>query len=168
MCQGSLDEPMPRLFRDKLRSLRTQAGQTQLDVAAALDGIQQSHIANLEAGRDVASLDLIVRTARHFGVSVDYLLRDDFAVEAVIPETPLLSNATSPQPFGVKLRALRDARGWSQGQLARRLSLARGGYISNLEAGRKQPSPELAVQIADLFGLPADILLRDDFPLPQP
>ena len=35
------------------------------------------------------------------------------------------------------------------------------GYISNLEAGRKAPSLELVVRVADLFGVTTDYLLRD-------
>jgi transcriptional regulator with XRE-family HTH domain len=156
---------MARLFGEKLRLLRVQRGQTQVELAAALASIQQSHLANVEAGRDVASLDLIIRTARHFSVSLDYLLRDEMAIEAVASVSPAPTEQASPQPFGVKLRALRDARGWSQSDLARQLGLARRGYISNLEAGRKQPSVQLAVQIADLFGLPTDLLLREELSL---
>jgi transcriptional regulator with XRE-family HTH domain len=49
----------------------------------------------------------------------------------------------------------------TQIELAQRLGLARQGYVSNLEAGRKAPSLDLVVQIADLFGVSTDYLLRD-------
>jgi transcriptional regulator with XRE-family HTH domain len=157
---------LTRLFGSKLRHLRQQAGLTQTDLAHALSLAGHGHITNLETGQDAASLDLIIRAARHFDVSLDYLLRDVVAVEVVTPATPSPASHTALQPLGAKLRALRNARGWSQGELARQLGLARRGYISNLEAGRKQPSVELAVQMADLFGLTADLLLREDLPLP--
>jgi transcriptional regulator with XRE-family HTH domain len=46
--------------------------------------------------------------------------------------------------------------------LTQYLNLASQAYVSNLEAGRKVPSPELVVRIADLFGVTTDYLLRDD------
>jgi transcriptional regulator with XRE-family HTH domain len=46
--------------------------------------------------------------------------------------------------------------------LTQYLNLASQAYVSNLEAGRKTPSPELVVRIADLFGVTTDYLLRDD------
>jgi transcriptional regulator with XRE-family HTH domain len=46
--------------------------------------------------------------------------------------------------------------------LAQHLGLASRAYVSNLEAGRKVPSPELVVRIADHFGVTTDYLLRDD------
>ena len=58
-------------------------------------------------------------------------------------------------------RALRLHAGWGQTEMARRLGLARRGYVSNLEGGRKAPSLELVVLIADLFEVSADYLLRD-------
>lgn len=64
--------------------------------------------------------------------------------------------------FGEKVRFLREQQQWSQRELADRLGLARRGYISNLETGRKLPSLELVVRVADLFHQPVETLLRDD------
>ena len=36
------------------------------------------------------------------------------------------------------------------------------GYIGDLESGRRQPSLELALQVAELFGVTVDQLARDD------
>ncbi len=63
--------------------------------------------------------------------------------------------------FGAKLRYLRTQQGLTQEDLARQLGLARQGHISNLEMSRKAPSIELVVQVADLFGVTTDYLLRD-------
>lgn len=70
-----------------------------------------------------------------------------------------------PRLLGDKLRYLRTQRHMTQVELAQRLGLARQGYVSNLEAGRKAPSLELVVQIADLFGVTTDYLLRDTTPI---
>ena len=68
------------------------------------------------------------------------------------------------QLFGPKLRALRLARGMTQAALAEALGLATQSSISHLEAGRKEPSVSMVVQLADLFGVSLDYLLRDTAP----
>ena len=49
------------------------------------------------------------------------------------------------------LRALRDARGWTQGALADRLDVSRQ-TVNALETGKYDPSLPLAFRIARLFG----------------
>ena len=53
----------------------------------------------------------------------------------------------------------------TQEALAHQLGLARQGHVSNLEMGRKEPSLELVVLVADLFGVSTDYLLRDTVPV---
>jgi DNA-binding XRE family transcriptional regulator len=72
-----------------------------------------------------------------------------------------------PRLLGEKLRYLRMQRQMTQVELAQQLGLARQGYVSNLEAGRKAPSLDLVVQIADLFGVTTDYLLRVMFVVGQ-
>ena len=61
-----------------------------------------------------------------------------------------------------RLRELRDARGWSQGELAERLEVSRQ-TINALETGKYDPSLPLAFRIARLFdGRIEDIFLPDD------
>lgn len=48
------------------------------------------------------------------------------------------------------LRELRDARGWSQGELAERLEVSRQ-TVNALETGKYDPSLPLAFRIARLF-----------------
>ena len=49
-----------------------------------------------------------------------------------------------------RLRELRDARGWSQGQLAEQLEVSRQ-TVNALETGKYDPSLPLAFRIARLF-----------------
>ncbi|MNM62102.1 hypothetical protein D3C81_734160 [compost metagenome] len=49
-----------------------------------------------------------------------------------------------------RLRELRDAEGWSQGELAERLEVSRQ-TINALETGKYDPSLPLAFRIARLF-----------------
>jgi transcriptional regulator with XRE-family HTH domain len=67
-----------------------------------------------------------------------------------------------PALFGEKLRFLRLHHGLTQQQTADLLGLARHGYISNLETGKKEPSLELVLRAAVVFRTSMDYLLRDD------
>lgn len=49
-----------------------------------------------------------------------------------------------------RLRELREARGWSQGELAERLEVSRQ-TVNALETGKYDPSLPLAFRIARLF-----------------
>lgn len=66
------------------------------------------------------------------------------------------------QRFGEKLRTLRKQHNLTMRELADKLGLSTHGYIGDLESGRRQPSLELAVKIADLFGVTVDQLARDE------
>jgi transcriptional regulator with XRE-family HTH domain len=162
---------MPQLLGEKLRFLRSQHGTTQVDLADKLGLASYTHISKIEGNQDLASLVLILRIAHAFAVTTDYLLRDTVAVEQ--PEQSAANTFADEisllQLFGAKLRVLRLQHSWGQTVLARKLGLARRGYISNLESARggKLPSPELVVRIADLFGVTTDYLLRDDIPIKQ-
>ena len=158
---------MTRLFGAKLRSLRRRHAMKQAELAERLGLASQGYIANLEAGQEVPSLDLVVRVARVFDVSSDYLLRDAVPVEGKA-ETGVdryHASGTLPGRFGEKVRTLRLEKGLSQRELARNLGLSSRAYISDLEASSKMPSLELVVQIADLFGVTTDYLLRESLPV---
>ena len=61
-----------------------------------------------------------------------------------------------------RLRELRDARGWSQGELAERLEVSRQ-TVNALETGKYDPSLPLAFRIARLFGgRIEDVFLPDE------
>ena len=59
-----------------------------------------------------------------------------------------------------RLRELRDARGWSQGELAERLDVSRQ-TVNALETGKYDPSLPLAFRIARLFGLRIEDIFID-------
>jgi putative transcriptional regulator len=50
------------------------------------------------------------------------------------------------------LRELREAEGWSQGDLAERIGVSRQS-INAIETGKYDPSLPLAFRLANLFGL---------------
>ena len=51
-----------------------------------------------------------------------------------------------------RLRELREAEGWSQGDLAERIGVSRQS-INAIETGKYDPSLPLAFRLANLFGL---------------
>ncbi|HRO63256.1 helix-turn-helix transcriptional regulator [Thermomonas sp.] len=60
-----------------------------------------------------------------------------------------------------RLRELRDAKGWSQGELAAQLDVSRQ-TINALETGKYDPSLPLAFKIAHLFACRIeDVFLPD-------
>jgi transcriptional regulator with XRE-family HTH domain len=150
------------LFGEKLRFLRVQRHMTQADLARLL-GVNRSFINNLEAQRKLPSLTTVLRLAQMFAVAVDYLLRDDLAVDAVVmwQQVPPLEEPETFHCFGAKLRHLRMRRSMTQAEVAAALGLASNSHISFLESDRKEPSVELVLRIADLFGVTTDYLLRD-------
>ncbi len=71
----------------------------------------------------------------------------------------------SIQRFGEKLRALRTYRGLTLKELALALGYVAHGHISELEAGKKMPTVEFVLKVADLFAVSTDQLLRDELEL---
>lgn len=65
------------------------------------------------------------------------------------------------QRFGEKLRTLRTRRGLSYRELAAMLDVTHG-HLVGIEANRHKPSADLILKIADIFGVTADQLMRDD------
>lgn len=157
---------MPRLFGEKLRTLRRHAQMTQAELARQIDA-KRAHINNLEVSRRSPSLQLIIQVADLFAVTTDYLLRDDIPVEPfeqhVVQQTP--APEPSVQLFGEKLMQLRVQQNLSQIELARRAALTSRGYVSNLETGRKIPAPDLVPLLADILEVTSDYLLRDTIPV---
>jgi putative transcriptional regulator len=59
-----------------------------------------------------------------------------------------------------RLRQLRDAAGWSQGELARQLGVSRQ-TINAVETDKYDPSLPLALRIAKLFAVPVPEIFID-------
>lgn len=57
-----------------------------------------------------------------------------------------------------RIKALREARGWTQAELARRMSITRNG-VNSWEQGLSMPSPACLVDLARLFSVSTDYLL---------
>lgn len=57
-----------------------------------------------------------------------------------------------------RIKALREARGWTQAELARKMNMTRNG-INSWEQGLSMPSPPSLVDLARLFSVSIDYLL---------
>ena len=60
-----------------------------------------------------------------------------------------------------RVRELRGARGWSQGDLAEQLDVSRQ-TVNAIETGKYDPSLPLAFRIARLFGLTIEQVFVDE------
>ena len=60
-----------------------------------------------------------------------------------------------------RITELRAGRGWTQADLAQRVSVSRQ-TINAIETGKFDPSLPLAFRLARLFGLPIEDLFLDD------
>jgi len=58
-----------------------------------------------------------------------------------------------------RLKALRDKRGWSQEQLAKRAGISRG-YLARLETGRHDPTLTMIEKLAKALGVRVTKLLE--------
>ena len=60
-----------------------------------------------------------------------------------------------------RIKALRESRGWTQAELARRMNMTRNG-INSWEQGLSMPSPQSLVDLARLFSVSTDYLVGVD------
>jgi transcriptional regulator with XRE-family HTH domain len=158
---------MSRLLGVKLRHLRRFHRLTQTDVAQRLSLASHSHVSQLETSNKTPSLLLLRKIADLFGVTIDDLLRDTIHVEQMTPgsEVSAPDEQTHITQLGAKLRYLRTRGGWTQDHVSKNLELATQAHISLLESGRKEPSIDLLLKIANLFQVTTDYLLNDAIPV---
>ena len=61
-----------------------------------------------------------------------------------------------------RLKQYREGKGWSQGELARRLGVSRQ-TINAVETDKYDPSLPLALRMSKLFGVPVPEIFIDDW-----
>lgn len=156
-------------FGEKLRYLRQQNNVTQIDLAARLGLVAQGQISRLENGRRQPSLTVVIGIAELFSVTTDYLLRDDVPIDihSVYQTGDRIIQAEPIRLFGIKLRQLRTYRGLTQSDLAQHLAPYTQAHVSQLERGFSEPSIELTLDVAGLFQVTTDYLIRDIIPVEE-
>ena len=69
-------------FGEKLRTLRLRRGMTLRELAEALGYTAHGHISEMESGKRIPKVSLVLKVAALFGVSMDQLTRDDLDLDA--------------------------------------------------------------------------------------
>ena len=80
------------IFADKLIALRKKAGLSQEELAEQL-GVTRQSVSKWEGAQSVPDIDKILQMSRLFGVTTDYLLKDDQGEPEYTPD-----DETSPLP----------------------------------------------------------------------
>lgn len=161
MRQGLLMESIIASFGEKLLYLRHERQLTQIAVGRELSLASSVLINMLESGKRSPSVDVVLGVANLFGVTTDYLIWD------TIPSAPVVLSSLGPSPIppqllGRKLKYLRSIYKYKQLDLAQQLGLRTQAHISHIEAGRHDASLSLVMNIATVFKVTTDYLLRDD------
>lgn len=86
------------ILADKIIQLRKKCGWSQEELAEQMNVSRQS-ISKWEGAQSIPDLDKIVRLAEIFGVSTDYLLKDDVAESEIMPDVyePFAGKKVSPE-----------------------------------------------------------------------
>ncbi|MDG4969493.1 helix-turn-helix domain-containing protein [Lactococcus lactis] len=131
------------LFNEQLKTLRKINGLTQKELAEKLK-IKQNSYSDWENGKSEPNIEMLVRIADYFDVSIDYLLGGK------------MKNIT--EEFSLCLKKLRMKRKLSQKQIAEELKISQQQY-SKWEGGIITPNAETLVRLANYFDVSIDYLL---------
>lgn len=131
------------LFNEQLKTLRKINGLTQKELAEKLK-IKQNSYSDWENGKSEPNIEMLVRIADYFDVSLDYLLGGK------------MKNIT--EEFSLCLKKLRMKRKLSQKQIAEELKISQQQY-SKWEGGIITTNAETLVRLANYFDVSIDYLL---------
>lgn len=135
---------------DTVIRLRGARGWGQRELAR-ISGLAQSTIAHIEKGRRVkGSPDTLRQLARAFGITVDELQALADGEEATGPTASLAS----------LIRELREERGWSVEELARRVGFDPADVAAIESAVNTNPSRKFLERVASAFVMPVADLIR--------
>ncbi|MCM6841536.1 helix-turn-helix domain-containing protein [Lactococcus lactis] len=131
------------LFNEQLKTLRKINGLTQKELAEKLK-IKQNSYSDWENGKSEPNIEMLVRIADYFDVSLDYLLGGK------------MKNIT--EEFSLCLKKLSMKRKLSQKQIAEELKISQQQY-SKWEGGIITTNAETLVRLANYFDVSIDYLL---------
>lgn len=81
MSSNEFVPPHVMRFGEKLRALRRYHGMTIQQLTYAIGYTGYGYLSELETGKKLPTLDVIMRVARLFNVSIDQLLKDELELE---------------------------------------------------------------------------------------
>lgn len=139
-------ERIERMFLARnLKFLRESKGWTQREIANALD-ISAATIANYEIEAREPGLEMLVKLARFFSVTIDDLL-----LKKMEPEKPLCL---------INLPYLRKKHNFTMEYIAKYLGFKDKSSYSLIEAGKINISVENLMKLSDLYEVTMDDLVR--------
>ena len=124
------------ILADKIIMLRKKAGWSQEELAAQL-GVSRQSVSKWEGAQSVPDIDRILQMSRLFGISTDYLLKDELGE----PEYPVPEVQTETEPP------------------LRRVTMEEA---SSFIAKRKNDAPKLALAVFMCVISPAVLLMLTD------
>ena len=130
-----------------LKFLREQMGICQDEMAKKLD-VTQSAVGNWEKNHRKPDIEMIVRLAEYFGVSIDDLVLRDLKPPAAV--------------YVINLRFLRMKHGMTQTDMANLLGYRGKQGYSAIETGKVKANVDDLEKMADFFGITLDQLVKQD------
>jgi transcriptional regulator with XRE-family HTH domain len=61
-------------YGPRIRQLRVARKEPQVELAVVL-GLSRPHVTNIENGKDPASIEALIAVAKHYGASLDWIIR---------------------------------------------------------------------------------------------
>ena len=90
------------ILADKISDLRKKNGWSQEELAERL-GVSRQSVSKYESAQSVPDLDKILRLASIFGVTTDYLLKDELEAEEFIPADAPDADAPAPRRVSMEM-----------------------------------------------------------------
>lgn len=140
-------------FHVKLKILRKKKGLTQKDVADLVQ-VDRVRITNWENGKREPNYENLSMLACIFDVSIDFLLSEYLEISK---EAYLKLKEEKKNLFSVRLKELRLKKGLTQTELGEKVGVKQSTF-TNWENGKREPSYENLVKLADLLEVSLDSL----------
>ena len=130
-----------------IKKLREQNGLTQQELAVRVD-VAQVTVANWESGRRKPDINILIRIAKLFNVTLDELV-----MKELTPPIPM---------YARNLAYLRRKHDMTQQQISELVGLKNKSSISLIEAGKYDLSVDNLEKLADFFGVTMDQIIKQD------
>lgn len=138
---------MAIFLANNLKALREREMISQSELADKL-AISTGSVGMYELGKREPDIEMLVRLAEYFGVTLDDLVLKDLR-----PPMPV---------YVTNLRSLRKKQGLTQENMAGLLGYRGKQGYNAIENGKAKPSVEVLEKLADFFGVTMDQLLKTD------
>ena len=140
-------------FHEKLKVLRKKKGLTQQEVADLVH-VDRVRITNWENGKREPNFENLSMLACIFDVSIDFLLSEYLEISK---EAYLKLKEEKKNLFSVRLKELRLKKRLTQTELGEKVGVKQSTF-TNWENGKREPSFENLVKLADLLEVSVDWL----------